>query len=50
MPRSPGNEVVAELEQVTEEKGGRLKGIDRWTGLPSTWLVGESSRRCRGCP
>ncbi len=49
VPREPGNEVVAELESVTEEKGGKLMGVDRKTGKPSTWLVRDSDRRCRGC-
>jgi hypothetical protein len=49
VPREPGNEVVAELESVTEEKGGKLMGVDKKTGQPTTWLVQESTRRCRGC-
>jgi hypothetical protein len=49
MPREPGNAVVAELTSVTEEKGGKLMGIDKKTGKPSTWIVQDSDRRCRGC-
>jgi hypothetical protein len=50
VPREPGNQVVAaELASVTEEKGGKLMGVDKATGKPSTWLVQDSDRRCRGC-
>lgn len=49
VPREPGNEIVAELLDVTEEPGGRLVGTDKVTGLPSTWVVEESSKPCRGC-
>jgi hypothetical protein len=49
-PREPGNEVVAELVQVTEEKGGRLVGIDKETLEPSTWVVADSDKKCKGCP
>lgn len=49
VPRDPGYEVLAEMVQVTEEKGGRLVGIDKLTGEPSTWVVADSEKRCRGC-
>jgi hypothetical protein len=49
VPRTPGNEVVAEMVQVTEEQGGRLVGLDRTTGVPQTWVVSDSDKRCRGC-
>jgi len=49
VPRTPGNEVVAEMVQVTEEQGGRLVGLDRMTGVPQTWVISDSDKRCRGC-
>jgi hypothetical protein len=49
IPRAPGNEVVAELIQVSEEQGGKLVGIDKVTGEPSTWVISDSPKRCRGC-
>lgn len=47
--RIPGNEVVAEMVQVTEEQGGRLVGLQRQTGQPQTWVISDSDKRCRGC-
>lgn len=49
VPREPGYEVLAEMIQVTEEKGGKLVGLDKTTLEPSVWIVGETEKRCRGC-
>lgn len=47
--REPGNEMIAEMAKVTEEKGGRLVGISKATGLPQTWVVVPHKKGCRGC-